>query len=70
MIFPRPVFSTWNEVGTDTTKHRRKVIADQRNIFQRIFTITPEGDRMKGHITACVTTRADGKFDDTIVTTN
>jgi hypothetical protein len=51
-----------DEVGTDTTKHRRKVIADKRNIFQRIFTITPEGDRMKGHITACITTRADGKF--------
>jgi hypothetical protein len=50
-----------DEVGTDTTKHRRKVIADKRNIFQRIFTITPEGDRMKGHITACITTRADGK---------
>jgi hypothetical protein len=49
-----------DEVGTDTTKHRRKVIADKRNIFQRIFTVTPEGDRMKGHITACVTTRADG----------
>ncbi len=51
-----------DEVGTDTTKHRRKVIADKRNPFQRIFTITPEGDRMKGHITACITTRADGKY--------
>jgi hypothetical protein len=51
-----------DEVGTDTTKHRRKVIADKRNIFQRIFTITPEGDRMKGHITACITTRADGMY--------
>jgi hypothetical protein len=59
-----PSYLVYNmdEVGTDTTKHRRKVIADKRNIFQRIFTITPEGDRMKGHITACVTTRADGKF--------
>jgi hypothetical protein len=57
-----PAESIFNmdEVGTDTTKHRRKVIADKRNIFQRIFTITPEGDRMKGHITACITTRADG----------
>jgi hypothetical protein len=53
-----------DEVGTDTTKHRRKVIADKRNIFQRIFTITPEGDRMKGHTTACITTRADGEFKD------
>ena len=49
-----------DEVGTDTTKHRRKVIADKRDPFQRIFAVTPEGDRMKGHITACITTRADG----------
>jgi hypothetical protein len=54
-----------DEVGTDTTKHRRKVIADKRNVFQRIFTITPEGDRMKGHITACITSRADGKYKTT-----
>jgi hypothetical protein len=49
-----------DEVATDTTKHRRKIIADKRDPFQRIFTITPEGDRMQGHITVCVTTRADG----------
>jgi hypothetical protein len=49
-----------DEVGTDTTKHRRQVIADKRDPFQRIFAVTPEGDRMKGHITACITTRADG----------
>jgi hypothetical protein len=48
-----------DEVGTDTTKHRRKVLADKRTLA-RLFTITPEGDRMKGHITACITTRADG----------
>jgi hypothetical protein len=58
---PSQYIYNMDEVGTDTTKHRRKVIADKRNIFQRIFTITPEGDRMKGHITACITTRADGK---------
>jgi hypothetical protein len=52
-----------DEVRTDTTKHRRKVIADKRNLFQRIFAITPEGDRMKGHITACITTRADGMYN-------
>jgi hypothetical protein len=57
---PAHCIHNMDEVGTDTTKHRRKVIADKRNIFQRIFTITPEGDRMKGHITACITTRADG----------
>jgi len=53
-----------DEVGTDTTKHRRKVIADKRDPFQRIFAVTPEGDSMKGHITACITTRADGTSKD------
>jgi hypothetical protein len=57
---PSSCIYNMDEVGTDTTKHRRKVIADKRNPFSRIFTITPEGDRMKGHITACITTRADG----------
>jgi hypothetical protein len=58
---PSRLIYNMDEVGTDTTKHRRKIIADKRNIFSRIFTVTPEGDRMKGHITACITTRADGK---------
>jgi hypothetical protein len=53
-----------DEAGTDTTKCRRKVIADKRNAFQRIFAIAPEGDRMKGHTTACIATRADGEFED------
>jgi hypothetical protein len=57
---PSRLIYNMDEVGTDTTKHRRRVIADKRNIFSRIFTVTPEGDRMKGHITACITTRADG----------
>jgi hypothetical protein len=49
-----------DEVGTDSTKRRSKVIASKN--IGRLFQITPEGDgRMKEHITACVTTRADGK---------
>jgi hypothetical protein len=59
---PSRLIFNMDEVGTDTTKHRRKIIADKRNLFSRIFTVTPEGDRMKGHITGCITTRADGKF--------
>jgi hypothetical protein len=57
-----PAWCVYNmdEVGADTTKNRRKVIADKRNMVQRIFMTTPEGDRMKGHATACVTARADG----------
>ena len=57
---PSKCIYNMDEVGTVTTKHHRKAIADKRNPFQRIFTVTPEGDRMKGHVTACVTTRADG----------
>ncbi len=52
-------FDHMDEVGSDPTKHRRKIIGDKRNI-SRAFTITPEGDRMNGHVTVCVTTRADG----------
>jgi hypothetical protein len=48
------------EVATDTTKHRRKIIADKRDPLQRIITVAPEGDRMQGHVTVRVTTRADG----------
>jgi hypothetical protein len=49
-----------DEVGTDSTKRRSKVIAAKA--MGRIFQITPEGDgRMKDHITACITTRANGK---------
>ena len=59
---PSDCIYNMDEVGSDTTKHRRKVIADKRNPFQRIFMVTPEGDRMKGHVTACVTTRADGRL--------
>jgi hypothetical protein len=51
-----------DEVGTDTTKHRAKIVADALTMV-RNFTITPEGDgRMNMHITACITTRSDGKI--------
>lgn len=51
-----------DEVGTDTTKHRGKVIAPAA--LNRLFARTPEGDRMNMHVTACVTTQADGAFKD------
>jgi hypothetical protein len=51
-----------DEASTDTTKHRSKVIADAADIIRK-YTETPEGDdKMNMHITACLTTRADGKF--------
>ncbi len=53
-----------DELGNDTTKHRKKVIVGktQESKEIRTFVKTPEGDgRMPWHITVCLTTRADGK---------
>jgi len=54
-----------DELGNDTTKHRKKVIVgktQQEAKEMRTFVKTPEGDgRMPFHITVCLTTRADGK---------
>jgi hypothetical protein len=59
---PRNVIYNMDEVGTDTTKRRAKVIASAEEMM-RHFQITPEGDgKMNMHITACITTRADGKY--------
>jgi hypothetical protein len=58
-----PCESIYNmdEASTDTTKHRSKIIADAAAIIRK-YTETPEGDdKMNMHITACLTTRADGK---------
>jgi hypothetical protein len=53
-----------DEASTDTTKHRSKIIADAAAIIRK-YTETPEGDdKMNMHITACLTTRADGKFNE------
>jgi hypothetical protein len=58
---PRQVIYNMDEVGTDTTKRRAKVIASAEEMM-RHFQITPEGDgKMNMHITACITTRADGE---------
>jgi hypothetical protein len=59
---PRNVIYNMDEVGTDTTKRRAKVIANAEEMM-RHFQITPEGDgKMNMHITACITTRADGEL--------
>jgi hypothetical protein len=51
-----------DEASTDTTKHRSKIIADAAAIIRK-YTETPEGDdKMNMHITACLTTRADGEY--------
>jgi len=48
-----------DELGSDTTKRRKKVAKDS-SVEVRCFTITPEGDKMPFHVTVCLTTRADG----------
>jgi hypothetical protein len=51
-----------DEASTDTTKHRSKIITDAAEIIRQ-YTETPEGDdKMNMHITACLTTRADGEY--------
>jgi len=54
-----------DELGNDTTKHRKKVVVGKTSDTTkavRTLVKTPEGDgRMPYHITVCLTTRADGK---------
>jgi hypothetical protein len=58
---PNDVIFNMDEVGSDTTKHRSKVIADAGAIIRK-YQETKEGDgKMNMHITACLTTRADGE---------
>jgi hypothetical protein len=58
---PNNCIFNMDEVGTDTTKHRSKIIADAAAVI-RAYQQTREGDdKMNMHITACLTTRADGK---------
>ena len=50
-----------DEVGSDTTKHRAKIIACPTSTA-RLFCVTPEGDgKMNMHVSAAVVTRGDGK---------
>jgi hypothetical protein len=49
-----------DEVGTDTTKHRSKIVADALTMNHK-FKITPKGDgQMNMHIITCITTQSDG----------
>ena len=62
---PKDNIFNMDEVGNDTTKHRSKIVADKMNILARMFQRTPEGDgKMNMHITACITTCANGRYED------
>jgi len=57
---PNDCLYNMDELATDTTKHKQKVIGDKQN-RARTFIITPEGDgKMNHHVTVCLTLRADG----------
>lgn len=59
---PKDCIYNMDEVGTDTTKHRGKIIGSSLNSMARPFQRTPEGDgKMNMHVTCCLTTRADGE---------
>ena len=59
---PKDSIYNMDEVGTDTTKHRGKVLASIWDSIRQ-YTITPEGDgKMNMHLTCCLTSRADGEF--------
>lgn len=51
-----------DELGSDTTAHRSTVVGDAEKENIRLFTITPEGDKMPFHVTCCLTTRSDGQY--------
>jgi hypothetical protein len=54
-----------DEVGNDTTKHRSKIVAGKVAIMAQMFQRTPEGDgKMNMHVTACITTCANGRYED------
>jgi hypothetical protein len=58
---PSQYIYNMDEVASDTTKRRNKIAVDSE-VKTRVFTITPEGDKMPFHVTICLTTRADGQF--------
>ena len=59
---PKDCIYNMDEVGTDTTKHRGKILCSSLDTM-RSYCITPEGDgKMNMHLTCCLTSRADGKF--------
>jgi hypothetical protein len=62
-LIPKNCIYNMDEVGTDTTKHRAKIIGSTLNSIVRPFQRTPEGDgKMNVHVTCCLTTCADGEF--------
>ena len=57
---PAERWFNFDEVCTDPTKHKRKVLFDA-SVLSRLFQITPEGDRMNSHVTTGIFTQATGE---------
>jgi hypothetical protein len=51
-----------DEVGMDTTKHRPKIICDAAATIRHHCQTNSGDGKMNMHITACLTTRVDGKL--------
>jgi hypothetical protein len=57
-----------DEIGSNTTERRQKVLGESVRSQKRHFEITPEGDKtMPWHITCALTTRGDGELIDATV---
>jgi hypothetical protein len=51
-----------DEIGSNTTQHRARTVGSSEKDRKRVYTITPEGDKMPFHVTVCLTTRSDGQY--------
>lgn len=52
-----------DEAASDSTRHKNKCLVPSEG-GQRLFQVTPEGDRMPRHITLAIFSRADGIYKD------
>jgi hypothetical protein len=52
-----------DEVGSNTTRQRGPTVGPSEDDRKRLFTITPEGDKMPFHVTMCLTIRSDGQYN-------
>ena len=54
-----------DELGTDPTKHT-DVMLVPKEVTNRIFQSTPEGDKNNSHLTVPMFSRSDGKYKDKV----
>ena len=54
-----------DEMGTDSTRFREMLVIP-KDVKQRLFQSTPEGDRANTHISLCVFSKSNGHYKDDI----